>query len=200
MNSNWRATSGFTISSSWLRLGRLLYPAVICLATVLPGETSVLAVGTPGRTTASEPSAVRCVVIELFLSGEEGKDHAVQREIEQFVQQRPGLRLAIRNVKENTRHEERLQKLAKHFHFDPADLPVLYCCNQMVGCGPIRSFSRATDVARKFGANRAASLWLGRRPAIRSAALYNRDWIGRWIQSMCDVGLAVLIVNSCQFA
>jgi hypothetical protein len=93
-----------------------------------------LAVATAARG-VEEP--IRCVVVELFVDGAQAESQAALAAAERFAGSRRGVHLVVRqaglDVPPEARGRQRLQQLAAHFQFDPARLPVAYCCNQAIG-------------------------------------------------------------------
>jgi hypothetical protein len=72
---------------------------------------------------AEEP---RCAVLEVFLKGDSERSVAAKEFIEKTYRDRTGLKIAFRDVAENSKDLDRFYKLADHFKVEKPGLPAFY--------------------------------------------------------------------------
>lgn len=103
----------------------MLYRRLIALIT-LSFSTSIA----PSSSRAIEAQPPRCAVLEVFLRGDGERSREAAEVIRQRFDNRPGVRLVIRDVEGDSQHADRYWQLVEHFKLTKPGLPAFYLSGQ----------------------------------------------------------------------
>jgi len=79
-----------------------------------------------------KPIPARDVLLEFYYRAEVAADQDLLAAAQDFAGKRPGLRLVARDLSNNPKNEERLEKVLEHYQLPTATRPAIYGCNQVI--------------------------------------------------------------------
>ncbi len=113
--------------------------AVWLLAGTLPAPL-------PAQAPVGAGDERRCVVLELYVrAGEDASDRAAEL-VGEMAKTRPGLVVARRDITQSTDHQERFQRVARHFRVSDTTTPLVYACNRVIS-----GFQDEDDFQQRLG-------------------------------------------------
>lgn len=121
---------------------------VLCTLIAVAGisfERQVL--GHPSQATESPPQP-RCILLEIYLQKGQPVSERALKQVRELESSRKNLVVVVREIGDDERNQERLNRIREHFKISQPALPLIYGCNRAIYT--VQDLNRLPDLLKQM--------------------------------------------------